>query len=410
MLRIPVTLVALIGIITVLTAGCAAPEPVAIEPPTKDYDRPLGPGELALRKITDPAMLPAFDRAFYSVKDGTLERAIRNSLNYLAKPSSQSFFPYGDITHELATATLDDFLTIVHGARTSEEFDRIIRERYDTYMSVGCVNDGTVLFTGYYCPIFDGSLTQTERFRHPLFKKPPDLTMDPNDPDGRPIGGPWHKRREIESSQMLRGQELVWLGDPFEAYVISVQGSGKIRLSDGSLFEIGYAGNNGHDYTSVGRELIADGRLAKEGLSLDALIQYFREHPEDVDEYLFRNDRYIFFQPAQGGPYGCLNEPVLPLASIATDKEVFPRACLALLSTRLAMRPGEAARPYMGFTCDQDRGAAIRAAGRCDIFRGTGDDAGKLAGHTYSEGRLYYIFLKPEYAGASDDDVDPASS
>ena len=124
--RIPVTRVALIGIITVLAAGCAAPEPVAIEPPTKDYDRPLAPGELALRKITDPAMLPAFGRAFYSVKDGTLERAIRNSLNYLAKPSSRAFFPYGEITHERATATLNDFLTVVQEA-TGSYLDGIVR-------------------------------------------------------------------------------------------------------------------------------------------------------------------------------------------------------------------------------------------------------------------------------------------
>lgn len=378
-------------------AGCAKPAPVPIPELKKDYDRPLPPGALALRKITDPAMLPNFGQAYYNAQNGDLQRSIQNSLHYLAKPSSGKYFPYGEITHEQAVASLNAFLEVLATAHSPEEFDRTIKERFDTYISVGCDDQGTVLYTGYYCPIFDGSLTRTERFRYPIYKKPPELKIDPNDPDGKPIGGPWKTRQEIEGSQALAGHELVWLGDRFETYVVNVQGSGRIRMPDGRLLEIGYAGNNGHEYTSVARELIADGKMSKEGLSLDAMIAYFRANPADLDVYLPRNPRYIFFQEVKGGPFGCLSEPVLPMHSIATDKEIFPRACLALIDTQLLLQTDAGKRRYVGFACDQDRGAAIRAAGRCDIFRGTGDVAGRLAGHTYSEGKLYYVFLKPEY-------------
>jgi membrane-bound lytic murein transglycosylase A len=89
-----------------------------------------------------------------------------------------------------------------------------------------------------------------------------------------------------------------------------------------------------------------------------------------------------------------LNEPVTPYRTIATDKSIFPRGCLAFVSTNLP-RESAGSAPYRGFALDQDTGGAIRAAGRCDVYMGVGDSAGRLAGQTYQEGRLYYLFLKP---------------
>jgi len=105
----------------------------------------------------------------------------------------------------------------------------------------------------------------------------------------------------------------------------------------------------------------------------------------------------VFFQEAAHEPHGCLNEPVTRLRSIATDKTVFPRACLAFVTTKVPARiMGEIQLyPYDGFAMDQDAGGAIRAPGRCDIYMGVGDEAGELAGRTQEEGRLYYLFLKP---------------
>jgi peptidoglycan lytic transglycosylase A len=370
--------------------GCAKPQPLPLVDIKKDYDRPLPPGQFALRQI-DPSQYPAFGEGWYKAKGTTLREAITNSINYLNKRSSKKYYPLGPITHERALASLHTFLQILDQANSPEALDQLIRDNFDVYMSVGCDDEGTVLFTGYYSPIFDGSLTQTEQFNVPLYRLPPDLQKDE---EGNPIGGPWKTRQEIETSGILAGQEIAWVGDRFEAYVFTVQGSGFIRLPDGSLTEIGYAGHNGHEYTPIGKQLIADGKIDRFKLSLDTMIRHFKEHPEDLDTYLFQNQRYVFFRESAGGPYGCLAERVIPYHSIATDKEIFPRACLAFTDTRIPHEPGVSKRPFRSFVLDQDRGAAIRAPGRTDIYMGVGEDAGKMAGFTYSEGKLYYLFAK----------------
>ncbi len=180
---------------------------------------------------------------------------------------------------------------------------------------------------------------------------------------------------------MLAGTELVFLADPFEVYIAHVQGSARLRLGDGKMVTVGYAANNGHDYVSVGKELVKDGKIAPEALSLQAMIDYFRAHPQEVQEYTWRNPRFVFFAVHEGAPHGSLNEPVTPLRTIATDKAIFPRAALAMVVTNLPRRlDGVQPRPYRGFALDQDTGGGIRAAGRCDIYMGIGDQAGKLAG------------------------------
>jgi len=374
-----------------LSCACQKPtEPLPIASIEKDYGRPLPPGQLALRKI-DPSMYPNFADAWFKAKGTGLRRAVEYSIAYLNKPSSQKYYPLGPITHERALASLKIFLETLDQADSPETLDRLIRDTFDVYISIGCDDEGTVLFTGYYTPIFDGSLTPSERFKYPLYRLPPGFQKDP---EGNPIGGAYYTRQAIEMGNILAGNEIVWLGDRFEAYVVTVQGSGFIRLEDGSLHEIGYAGHNGQDYTPIGQSLVKDGKIPKNKLSLDAMIKYFKEHPEDLDQYLYQNKRYVFFQEAKGGPFGCLGQPVTPYHSVATDKDIFPRGCLSFIDTRIPIVVGDPLRPYRSFVLDQDRGAAIRAPGRCDIYMGVGDEAGKIAGFTYSEGKLYYLIAK----------------
>jgi membrane-bound lytic murein transglycosylase A len=378
--------------VAVALAGCKKPtEPLPVAQIEKDYGRPLPPGQFALRKLTDASMYPNFGDAWYKAKGLGLRRAVEYSIKYLNIPSTQKYYPLGPITHERALASLKLFLSILDQADGPETLNKLIRDDFDVYMSVGCDNEGTVLFTGYYTPIFDGSQTQTEQFPYPLYRLPPGFQKDE---EGNPIGGPYKTREEIERGNLLAGNEIVWLSDRFEVYVVTVQGSGFIRLPEGKLYEIGYAGHNGQEYTPIGQLLIQDGKIPKNKLSLDALIRYFKDHPEDLDHYLYQNKRYVFFQDSKGGPYGCLGQPVTPYHSVATDKAIFPRACLSFVDTRIPIVVGEPMRPYRSFVLDQDRGAAIRAPGRCDIYMGVGEEAGKIAGFTYSEGKLYYLFAK----------------
>ena len=364
----------------------------------KDYGRALPPGMLALRKIP-PEEYPDFSRGYYD--RAGLKTAINHSLDYLSRPSSRRYFPYGDISHERAVASLRAFLEVLQNARSPEELDSVIRQRFDVYQSVGWDDRGTVFFTGYYSPIFEGRKTRDATFRYPLYALPPDLekdaegqTLGRRTPDGRLA--PYPSRREIEEGGLLAGREIAWLKDPFEAYVVTVQGSAKLRLADGSLYEIGYAGNNGHEYASIARRMIEDGAIERDELSLQSMLAYFHAHPEQVTHYCWQNPRYVFFQETTGGPYGSINVPVTPFRTLATDKAVFPRACLTFIQTPLPRRTpdGVHTAPYAGFLLDQDTGGAIRAAGRADIYMGVGAEAEALAGRTGAEGQLYYLFVK----------------
>jgi membrane-bound lytic murein transglycosylase A len=359
--------------------------------PQKDYNRLLPQGERALRKITDPNQIPDYTRACSDTD--RLKEAITNSLNYMGKPSSKKFYPYGDITYEQALRSLRELENLVTLGLSPQQMNAVLRERFDTYISVGCDDQGTVLFTGYYTPILDGSSMRTDRFKYPLYKPPADLLKDP---DGTILGrrGPdgqiqqYLSREDIQKSKTLAGNELVWLSDPFEVYIAHVQGSAKIRMPSGQIETVGYAANNGWPYQGIVQKMIADGKLSDKQINLKAMIDYFKAHPDEVDMYVNKNPRFVFFRSEKGDPRGSLNEPVTPFRTIATDKTIYPRAMFTFVSVDLD-------RP-VGFALDQDTGGAIRAAGRCDVYMGVGDHAGELAGGTYREGRLYYLFIKPD--------------
>ncbi|HEX8911422.1 MAG TPA: MltA domain-containing protein [Humisphaera sp.] len=415
-------IVALSLFAAVVLAGCRQDAP---PPKPLDYAAELPPGQKALRKL-EPANYPDF--AAMNTDRAALVRAVDHSLTYLAHPSSRQFFPYLDITHERAVRSLQE-LRALAASPGAVDWNREVRARFDVYQSVGAPKadgagyTGQVLFTGYFTPIYDASLTRTGPYQWPLYKRPRDLVTDNvgegvyrragNAPAG---GGPvpveagrYPTRAEIERGNLLAGQELVWLKTRWEAYVITVQGSARLRLTDGRIYEVGFAGTNGHDYASPGEQMIRDGVIAKPQLTLAGLRAYFEQHPEQMDRYLWVNPRMIFFTERPGGPYGSLNVPVTPGASIATDKAVFPRALPAYVVTTVRMfsplhrnvTPSQAfgGEPtervsFRGLMIDQDTGGAIRSAGRCDLYMGVGPEAEQAAGGQLFPGQLYYLVAK----------------
>jgi membrane-bound lytic murein transglycosylase A len=385
----------LILLTAIIISGCRTP--IKEEKPA--YDRPLPPGQYALRKITNPLEVPDFSMACLDLKD--LQPAIKNSINYLNKPSSRQYFPCSGITHAQAVESLVAFSKLIDSGLYGRQLNEAIRNQFDVYISIGCDDMGTVLFTGYYTPILEGSFTSGGKYQYPLYTMPDDLVKNPQ---GAILGRreadgsihPYPPRSVIESTGMLKGKELIWLTDPFEAYIAHVQGSAKLRLPDGELTGVGYAANNGHEYRSIATELVRDGKIAADKISLSSMIDYFKRHKEQIDMYVRKNPRFVFFRREEGPPLGCLNESVTPLRSIATDKSIFPRAALTFITTNLprASSGGIVNQVYSGFALDQDAGGAIRAPGRCDVYMGQGQTAGQLAGRTYQEGKLYYLFLK----------------
>jgi membrane-bound lytic murein transglycosylase A len=377
-----------------------------------DFHQPLPAGMVALRKI--PASeYPDFGQQ--PIDMGRLKIAIDNSLKYLAAPSSQAFYPYLDISHDRAVETLRRLSKLcdevaARGPWDGAWFNQRIAAEFDVYKSFGApLADGSgysdrVLFTGYCTPIYDASLARDGEYQWPLYKLPDDLQRDPN--SGQVFGRrtaegqtvPYFTRGQIENEGKLAGDELVWLKSRWEAYIVSVQGSARLRIAQtGQIMEVGFAGTNGYAYTSPGRQMVADGVIRQDQLSLHGLGDYFAANPQMMEHYLSLNQRDVFFTDRPGGPFGSLNVPVTPLATIATDKneqDIYPRAMPAFLAVAIPRSDGPGMRPFSGIMLDQDTGGAIRASGRCDIYMGIGPTAQALAGQELQEGALYYLAAK----------------
>ena len=186
--------------------------------------------------------------------------------------------------------------------------------------------------------------------------------------------------------------------DRLEAFLVQVQGSARLRLTDGTTMTVGVAGLTDQPYTGIGRELVKDGKLKLEDLNLPSIVRHFKQNPADLNVYLPRNQRFVFFRDTQGAPaLGSLNVPVTAGRSIATDKSLMPPGALALFQTQLPIRNAKGQlvqRSVSRYVLDQDTGGAIIGAGRVDIFMGTGQQAGEKAGFVNSNGQLYYLLLK----------------
>lgn len=399
---------ALIGLFTLLTfAGCSQSK-VSVEPaPLPDYSRQLGPGESALRLITNPARLPDLARAWENAQSSRafVLNSMDQSLRWFRAPSSRQFFPFEGFTHEQAAASVVAMRDLITRATSAAEFRAELLRLFDVYESVGYNNEGVVLFTGYYAPIFNASTTRTDRFTAPLYKRPADLVTDPvtGEPRGRrmPDGSvaPYHTRREIERTNMFAGNELVWVEDDLAAYIIHVNGSARLRLPDGRSMYVGYAGKTDRPYTGLGRSMLDEGLIDPNRLSLRAIKDYYRRDPALVRTLMHRNENFVFFTEYDESvwPAGSLGVRVTEQATLATDKKIYPRGGVVLVDTQGVTVSGRK-RDFLQFMLDQDTGGAIQAPGRADIYMGQGPTAEILAGGQFAEGRLYYFMLKPMHA------------
>jgi membrane-bound lytic murein transglycosylase A len=349
-----------------------------------------------LKAVSNPSI--SVDEQLFSSDKSALVKAIDHSLKYLQTDKAQEVYenyPMTEFSREKVIASLKRFRTLLLKSTTPQQLQKAVEREFVFYQSVGHDNQGTVSFTGYFQPVYKASRYPTAEYRYPLFRKPDDFD------DWQT---PHPTRRDLEgtdglgTNSMIRGNELVWLNDRLKAYLIQVQGSAKLELTDGSTMTIGYNGATDYPYTSLGKELIKDGKIPPEEMSLPRLTQYLEEHPAELSIYLPRNKRFVFFEETGGRPaYGSLNVPVTDERSIATDKSIMPPGALALIRTKIPQLNSELelTTPVVSrYVVDQDTGSAIKGAGRVDIFFGTGNLAKTKAGLVDWTGELYYLLLK----------------
>jgi membrane-bound lytic murein transglycosylase A len=284
---------------------------------------------------------------------------------------------------------------------------RTFFETYFRAYRMNAENGREGLITGYYEPVLNGSKMRNDQFRWPLYRRPDNLlTIDLAglypELKGRPVRGrlegsrvvPYFSRAEIGNGKNpLAGNELLWVDDPVELFILQVQGSGRVRLPDGGEVAVGYADQNGHPYRSLGGRLIEMGALTREEVTLTRIRDWLAAHPEETGALLNSNPSYIFFtqrDAALDGPLGSLGVALTPERSVAVDPAYIRLGLPVWLDAELPD-----GKPLQRLAFAQDTGGAIKGAVRADLFLGQGVEAGRLAGEMKQRGRMCVLLPKP---------------
>ena len=317
------------------------------------------------------------------------------------------------------TKTADAALIAVAGRALAESIADASAAKafFETHFIPHCVvhTGAEGLLTGYYEPVLAGSRTAEGPFRIPVYRRPPDLvnlvreeergaladglTHARKTADGSVV--PYATRAEIEDGALAgQGLELIWLADPVDTFFMHVQGSGRIRLPDGTTLRVTYDGKNGHPYTSIGRVLIDAGHFAPEDMTLAALKTWLAADPDRGRKVMQENRSFVFFRELareEDGPLGGLEIPLSDGRSLAVDTGFHVLGTPVYVSAP-TLKPGGAADGFQRLMIAQDVGSAIRGAERGDIYFGSGDEAGRLAGATKHPGRFFVLVARGDSA------------
>jgi membrane-bound lytic murein transglycosylase A len=394
--------------------GCAGAKTPGQTPGLpQEQTRPPARPETAMVRLA-PADYPVFTDTGGA---DSLKKAAQSSLAYLGRVGDLKTFTFGPDTYtaaELKSSILEFLKLIDTAAGDTEVLNARIRRDYAVYSAVGSGAREDVLFTGYYVPLLKGSRAPSQRYRYPVYGLPEDrlvidLGLFKDKYKGELIVGrveknavvPYYDRQAIDAG-VLEGKapKTLWVDDRLDLFFLQIQGSGVVELQDGGRVGVGYAGNNGRAYRSIGRLLIEESALSAPETSMQSIKEYLRAHPEDIDRVLWYNESYVFFRPTDGTTVGSIGVPLTAARSIAADKSLFPKGALAY---------AEAARPeavgakgtvekwtaHTAFVFVQDTGGAIIGPGRIDMFWGEGALAEAAAGGMKHHGRLFFLVKHP---------------
>lgn len=252
--------------------------------------------------------------------------------------------------------------------------------------------------TGYYEPEVAASRERTDGFTAPVFSRPDDLVpargrrtggFDARGGAGRWVDGrflPYFDRGEIEEGALAgRGLEIAWLRDETEVMFAQIQGSARLRFTDGTALRIGYGAHNGHRYVPVGRVLIERGLATREEMSMDFIRTWMAANPEEARDVRRQNRSYVFFHvrnelSAEDGPVGGQGVPINDWRSLAVDRNVHAYGTPVYIDGLMPTGMTETLEPWRRLMVAQDTGSAIVGPARGDLFIGTGFEAGSIAG------------------------------
>ena len=311
---------------------------------------------------------------------------------------------------------LKHLIGLLKSSRPKAKIWRDILQDFDFYQVYGREKWGEVLITSYFEPVIRGSIRRKPPYTQALYKLPRDLVevklSDWGHPEnvpsllrGRLIKGrpskvvPYYSRKEIDVGRrgVLVRRRLEWCYvRPVDAFFLQIQGSGTILLPRGRTLRLGYAGQNGHPYRSLGNFLLDS--IPKEEMSLQSIEAHLANLTPEQQQFLFnKNPSYVFFKKLKRHALTYMGIPATAGRTVATDARFFPKGAVGLLrfgkpvfSSPVEVRP-HYHRPVARLVLDQDVGGAIKGGGRLDLFWGRGKRAKQHAGVLNGRGELFYL-------------------
>jgi membrane-bound lytic murein transglycosylase A len=270
-------------------------------------------------------------------------------------------------------------------SRDTQAIRRYFENNFQAYEVRNNSGSETGLITGYYEPVINGSLTRTSVYGVPLYGYPKAWrTAKPN---------PAPTRAELMSSGVLKGSEIAWVQDPVAAAFMQIQGSGKIRLDDGRVLRLGFAGTNDQSFKSFAQWLLDRKEITRSEATMQGISQWAKRNPERVNEMLNANPRFVFFKELPGnvdpdlGPTGALGVPLTGERSIAIDLQAMPLGAPVFLATTKPL----SSQPLQKLVMAQDTGKAIVGGVRADYYWGSGEAAGEMAGRMKQNGKMWLL-------------------
>ncbi len=266
------------------------------------------------------------------------------------------------------------------------------------------------LFTGYYMPLLQGSLTKTDEYNVPLYGLPKklvtaDLELFDTKLKNRKIRGrvqnnkllPFYTREEINKGMIAKFTPvIVWLNSSIDRSFLEIQGSGIIKLRDGSQLVVGYAGENGAAYTAIAKVLIDQGVMTRDNASMQHIRKYLEAHPEQIDRVLNQNKSFVFFEILRNkAALGTQGVPLTPGYSLAIDRKWVPLGAPVWLNTTRPDHKSDQQKIFQRLMVAQDTGGAIKGVVRGDVYWGAGERATHIAGKMKNPGHYWVLLPTP---------------
>ena len=271
-------------------------------------------------------------------------------------------------------------------------------QNFTPYQLINKNNSDIGLITGYYEPYLNGSLIKTNKYKYPIYGVPNDLlTIDlssvyPNLKKYRLRGKlkgtkviPYDTREQIEKRDDLKA--ICYVDDKIDLFFLQIQGSGRVKLQDGTILNIAYANQNGQKYYPIGRKLIQMGVIDKKNISLQTIREYLQNHLDQVDKILNLNKSYVFFRQSSKRATGSLGVELVAFRNLAVDRSYIPLGYPVFIDTTNPLDHSKIQK----LTVSADTGGAIKGEIRADFFFGSGKLAEKLAGNMKQKGKLYIL-------------------